>query len=345
MLLETVGAVCHAASVLAIALFASTELVIHEVDKRRRLRHSVHAQFLNLAQREVFSGLSLQDLEWGPELGSGCIGQVFKGHVQGLPVAVKVPKLGGPLGYDHNAAAIQSEMKFAMRVRHSCLCPLLGWFAGPATFSVWEFVPSTVTMRDVLLQPIGCNLVGALTFLADTLAFLDAMSLPLFDCHPSDIFILDYETGTVKIIDWADGFDNNLAGNVALLPAAWHAAPGSRLSLVSSFGVDIAAKQINGHVLGYYVAAVAVAMEMAVGRNSLHAVAHAELRDGTYAAAMVIHDDWRDAALSYFHHRLGAADWPQTNLPILAPRRRLPPLERPPPPPMAPPPPPPPPVT
>ena len=247
------------------------------------------------------------DLEWGPELGSGCIGQVFKGHVQGLPVAVKVPKLGGPLGYDHNAAAIQSEMKFAMRVRHSCLCPLLGWFAGPATFSVWEFVPSTVTMRDVLLQPIGCNLVGALTFLADTLAFLDAMSLTLFDCHPSDIFILDYETGAVKIIDWADGFDNNLAGNVALLPAAWHAAPGSRLSLVSSFGVDIAAKQIN--------------------------------------AAMVIHDDWRDAALSYFHHRLGAADWPQTNLPILAPRRRLPPLERPPPPPMAPPPPPPPPVT
>ena len=64
MLLETAGAVCHAASVLAIALFASTELVIHEVDKRRRLRHSVHAQFLNLAQREVFSGPGVGPGAW-----------------------------------------------------------------------------------------------------------------------------------------------------------------------------------------------------------------------------------------------------------------------------------------
>ena len=63
-------------------------------------------------------------------------------------------------------------------------------------------------MRDVILQPIGCNLVGALTFLADTLAFLDTKSAPFFDCHPSEIFILDNGPGAMKIIDWADGFDN-----------------------------------------------------------------------------------------------------------------------------------------
>ena len=339
MLLETVGAVCHAAGV-AIAFFAGSELLIHEADKRRRLRCAVHTKFLNLAQREIFCSFSLQDLEWGQELGSGCIGQVFKGHLKGVQVAVKTPKLDGPLG-EESVAAIRREMKLAMRVHHSCLCPLLGWFAGPVTFSAWEFVPNTATMRDVLLQPVGCNLVGALTFLANTLAFLDAKSLPLFDCHPLDICILDNDSGMVKILDWTDGFDNSLGGNLALLPAAWRTGPQSRLSLVNSLGVSIAAMQINSHVLGYYVAAVAVASEMAVDRNSLHAVAHAELPDGSHAASMVIQDDWRYAAESYFHHRLEAADWPQTNLPMLTPKRRLPPLERPPPLPMAPPPPPP----
>ena len=69
-----------AASGLVNALCAATELVIHEVDKRHRLQRSVHAdrhagyaEFLNLGQREVFSGFELQDRGWGQELGSGCI--------------------------------------------------------------------------------------------------------------------------------------------------------------------------------------------------------------------------------------------------------------------------------
>ena len=45
--------------------------------------------------------------------------------------------------------------------------------------------------------------------------------------------------------------------------------------------------------------------------------AHAELRDGSHAAVMVIQDDWRYAAESYFHHHLGAAHWHQTNLLML----------------------------
>ena len=122
MLLEAVGTVCHAASGLAIALFAATELVIHSAGKRRRLQRSVHAEFLNLAMREVFSGFRLQHLDWGQELG-GCIGQMFTGHAHGLQVAVKAPKLGGPLGYDSNAAAIRREMKLAMR-RLSLVVPL-----------------------------------------------------------------------------------------------------------------------------------------------------------------------------------------------------------------------------
>ena len=76
MILETVGAVCHAASGLATALFAATELVIHKADKNRQLQRSVHAEFLNLVKRAVFSGFRLQDFDWGQELGSGCIGQL-----------------------------------------------------------------------------------------------------------------------------------------------------------------------------------------------------------------------------------------------------------------------------
>ena len=135
-----------------------------------------------------------------------------------------------------------------MRACHSILFPLLVCFTGPLTFSVWEFVPSTASMRDVILQPIGCNLVGALTFLADTLAFLDTKSAPFFDCHPSEIFILDNGPGAMKIIDWADALI--IGGNIALLPVAWHAGQESRVFLVNSFGVDTAAKQIKGHVLG-----------------------------------------------------------------------------------------------
>ena len=75
-------------------------------------------------------------------------------------------------------------------------------------------------------------------------------------------------------------------------------------------------------------------MEVAGSRNSLHAVVHAELRDGSYATAMVIHDDWCCAAESYFRRKFRAADWPH-------PYSKTPaaPSSRPPSPPMAPPPP------
>ena len=67
-------------------------------------------------------------------------------------------------------------------------------------------------------------------------------------------------------------------------------------------------------------------MERAVCRSSLRARAHAQLRGGTYAAAVVIHDDWRFAALSFFGHRFAAIDLREPNLLILTPRGQLLPL-------------------
>ena len=70
--------------------------------------------------------------------------RTIKGYVNGLQVAVKAPRLGSLLGYGSSAAAIRREMKLAVKVRHPCLCSLLGWFAGPVAFSAWEFAADRV---------------------------------------------------------------------------------------------------------------------------------------------------------------------------------------------------------
>ncbi len=112
----------------------------------------------------------------------------------------------------------------------------------------------------MLLQPGACNLVGALSFLGDALAHLDQHALPLFDCRPTDICILDLESGLLKVVDWSGGFAL-VRGNVALLPVAWWTDPLGRSTLVSTLGTRRAAQMINAHVVGRHAAAVALAFE------------------------------------------------------------------------------------
>lgn len=174
MLLETAGAVCHTFVTLAIAALACNDAAIWEMEQCRKKRISLHMDFLMFEKKDVFSSFSLQEVAWEHELGRGCVGVIRKAGLRGRPAAVKSPRHDGPLGYAGSAAEIQREIEVAMLVpNHPCLCRLIGWFAVPQALSVWELVPSGARMRDVLLQPGACNLVGALSFLGDALAHLD----------------------------------------------------------------------------------------------------------------------------------------------------------------------------
>lgn len=144
-------------------------------------------------------------------------------------------------------------------------------------------------MRDVLLQPGACNLVGALSFLGDALAHLDQHALPWLIATR-----LTFASWTLKVAcsRWWTGVAALLlrGGNVALLPVAWRTDPLGRSTLVSTLGSRCAAQMINPHVLGYYTPAVALAFEGRVDVDLLLAVADARVCDGATCAGLRTED-------------------------------------------------------
>ena len=204
-------------------------------------------------------------------------------------------------------------------------------------------VPSRARMRDMLLQPGACNLVGALSFLGDALAHLDQHALPLFDR-------LTFASWTLKVAcsKWWTGVAALLLFGATWPCCQWLGGP-IRLAEALWWALLELAAQLRwsthmwwGATLRLWLWLLRGACGLLACRGWRKSVWWSHLCRLCSAGSLAQCCRVPCASSRKRCEDTMVARWPrpQLNLPVLA-RRPPPPQERPPPPPQMPPPPPP----